>query len=192
MEHVIAVEPTRVELSVPAVEAAAAAPATEAATAVRLVSEALSGLALELAAAEGSAAGVLAGKPATVEPTAATAAPTAAEGERPVLANGPVAASKECWVINPGIGPKVIVRRISSGPAVAVAAEAAAPRERRAREPVPELGLSPAARQAAAEMRASPVATTSRPAAPAAGKRKSKGRCGRRVTKEEEILTGQD
>ncbi len=82
----------------------------EAETAVRLVSEALSGLALELAAAEESAAGVLVAEPAAVEPTAATAAvsaaePTAAKGRRPVLANGPVAASKECWVINPGIGP---------------------------------------------------------------------------------------
>jgi hypothetical protein len=175
MEQVVAVEPTRVELSVPAVEAAAAAPAAEAAMAVRLVSEALSGLALELAAVEESAAGVLAGKPAAVEPAAATAAvsaaaPTAAERERPVLANGPVAASKECWVINPGIGPKVIVRRIFSGPA---AAGAAAPGERRAGEPVPGLGLSPAARLAAAETRASPVATTSRPAA-APGKRKAK------------------
>ncbi len=181
MEQVVAVEPIRVELSVPAVEAAAAAPAAEAATAVRLVSEALSGLALELAAVEESTAGVLAGEPAAVEPTAATAAvsaaaPTAAEGRRPVLANGPVAASKECWVINPGIGPKVIVRRISSGPAAA-AAEAAAPGKRQAGESLPELGSFPAARRAAAETRASPVATTSRPAVPAAaapGKRKAK------------------
>jgi hypothetical protein len=158
-KHVVAAEPTRVELSVPAVEAVAAAPAAEAATAVRLVSEALSGLALELAAGEGSAAGVLAGKSAAVEPTAATAvvsavAPTAVKGGRPVLANGPVAASKECWVMNPGISPKVIMRRISSGPAAV--AEAAAPVEKWAGEPVPELGLSPSARRAAAETRASP------------------------------------
>jgi hypothetical protein len=148
---------------------------------VRLVSEALSGLALKLAAAKESAAGALAGKPAAVEPAAATAVVSAAsltvaEGERPVLANGPVAASKECWVMNPGIGPKVIVKRISSGPA-AVAAEAAASGERQAGEPVPGLGLSPAARRAAAETKSLPVATTSKPAAPAAaapGKIKAK------------------
>ncbi len=64
MEYVAAVEPTGVELSVPAVETAAAAPMAEAATAVRLVSEALSGLALELAAVKKPAAGTLAGKPA--------------------------------------------------------------------------------------------------------------------------------
>ncbi len=46
-----AVEPVGVELSVPAAQAAAAAPAAEAATTVRLVSEALSVLALGLAAA---------------------------------------------------------------------------------------------------------------------------------------------
>ncbi len=68
---------------------------------------------MELAAAKKPATGMLAGKLAAVESAAATVAvsavaPTAAKGERPVLANGPVAASKECWVINPGIGPKVI------------------------------------------------------------------------------------
>jgi hypothetical protein len=184
MEHVVAVEPTGVELSVPAVEAAAAAAAAEAATGVRLVSEALSGLALELAAAKESAAGVLAGKPAAVEPAAARAAVsvvalTAAKGERPVLANGPVAASKECWVMNPGIGPKVIMRRISSGPA-AGAAEAAASGERRAGEPVPGLGLPQAARRVAAEAKPSPVATTSKPASPAtaAAPRKRKPKAG--------------
>jgi hypothetical protein len=182
MEYVAAVEPTGVELSVPAVEAAAAAPAAEAATAVRLVSEALSGLALELVAAKKPAAGMLAGKPAAVEPAAATAAvsaavPTAAKGERPVLANGPVVASKECWVINPGIGPKVIVRRISNGLAAAVA-EAAALEEKRAGEPVPEPGLPPAARRAAVETESPPVVTVSKPVAPAVavapGKRKAK------------------
>jgi hypothetical protein len=82
--------------------------------------------------------------------------------------------------MNPGIGPKVIVRRISSGPAAA--AEAAAPGKRQAGEPVLGLGLSPAARRAAAETKSSPVAMTSKPAAPAAaapaaaapGKRKAK------------------
>jgi hypothetical protein len=180
MEHVVAAGPSRVELSVPAVEAAAVAPAADAATALRLVSEALSGLALELAAAEESAAGVLAEKPAVVEPRAAAAAvsaaePTVARSERPDLASGPVAASKECWVMNPGIGPKVIMRRISSGP-TAAAAKAAAPGERRAGEPVPGPGLPPAARRGAAETKSPPVATTSKPVAPAAapGKRKAK------------------
>jgi hypothetical protein len=172
MEQVVAVEPTRAELSVLAVEAAAAEPAAETATAVRLVSEALSGLALELAAVEESAARVLAGKSAAVEPIAATAAVsaaalTAAEGGRPVLADGPVAAPKECWVMNPGIAPKVIVKKVHSGSAAA-AAKVAASWETRAREPVPELGLSPAARRLAAETRASPVAAT------APGKRKAK------------------
>jgi hypothetical protein len=175
MEQVVAVEPAAMELSAPA----AAEPAAEAATAVRLVREALSGLALELEAAKESAAGALAGEPAAVEPTAATAAvsvaePTAAKGGRPVLANGPVAASKECWVINPGIGPKVIVRRVPSGSAAA--AEAAASWEIRAGEPVPEMGSIPVARRAAAEVKTSPMAMMSRLAAPAAaapGKRKA-------------------
>jgi hypothetical protein len=114
---------------------------------VRLVSEALSGLALELAAAREPAAGVLTGMPAAVEPAAATAmasatTPTAAKGERPVLANGPVAGSKECWVLNPGVGSKVIVRKLSIGPAAA-AAEAAASEEGSAGEPVPGSGLPP-------------------------------------------------
>jgi hypothetical protein len=79
-------------------------------------------------------------------------------------------------VINSGIGPKMIVRRISCE-STAAAAEAAASGERRAREPGPELGSSPAARRAAAETRASPVAMAFRLAAPAAaapGKRKAK------------------
>ncbi len=138
VEYMAAVEPMGVELSVPATQAAATAPAAEAATTVRLVSEALSGLALELAAARKPAAGVLTGMPAAVEPAAATAAvsaaaPTAAKGERPVLANGPVAASKECWVLNPGVGSKVIVKKLSIGPA-AVAAETAAAEAKCARE----------------------------------------------------------
>jgi hypothetical protein len=78
-----------VELLEPVAQAAAAAPAAEAVTTVRLVSEALSALALELEAE------VPTGVPAAVEPAAASAAsaaasaagPTAAEGERPVLAN---------------------------------------------------------------------------------------------------------
>jgi hypothetical protein len=119
---------------------------------------------------------------AAVEPAAATAAvsataPAAAQGERPVLANVPVAASKECWVLNPGIGPKVIVRRISSGPAAA-AAEAAAIEDKCAGELVPRPGLPPAARRAAAETESPPTVTAPKPVAPAAaaapGKRKAK------------------
>jgi hypothetical protein len=94
------------ELSVPAAQAAAAASAAETAMTVRRVSEALSVLALELAADGEPAAGVPEGVPAAVEPAAATLAASAAEpagveGERPVLANGPAAASKECWVAKP-------------------------------------------------------------------------------------------
>jgi hypothetical protein len=118
-----------VELSAPAVESAAVALAAEPAAAVRLVSEALSVLALELAAVEESAAGMLAGEPAAAEPVAAEAAvsaamPTPAGEGRPVLADGPAAGPKECWVINPGIAPKVIVRKIPSGSAAAAKAAA--------------------------------------------------------------------
>jgi hypothetical protein len=127
-------EPVGVELSVPAAQAAAAAPSAEAATTVRLVSEALS------VAAGKPAAGVLTGGPAAVEPAAATAAvsaaestaavsaaeSTAAKGERPVLANGPAAASKERWVLNPGVGSKVIMRKLSMESAAAAARTAAA------------------------------------------------------------------
>jgi hypothetical protein len=180
VEQVAAMEPVMVELSAPAVESAAVAPAAEPAAAVRLMSEGLSVLALELAAVEESAAGVLAGEPAAVEPIAATAAvsaaePTAAKGGRPVLADGPAAGPRECWVINPGITPKVIVKRVPSGSAAA--ADAAASWEIQAGEPVPGLGSSPAARRAAAEIRTSPMATTSRQAVPAAaalGKRKAR------------------
>jgi hypothetical protein len=171
MEGMAAVEPKEVELSVPVMEVAAA-PAAEAATAVRLVSEALSGLALELAAARKPAAGEMAGKPAAVEPAAATVAASvtvsaAAIGERPVLAHGPVAASKECWVLNPGVGSKVIVKRLSIGPAAA-AAEAAASEGKHAGEPVPGPGLPPAARRAAVETESPPVVTAPKPVAPAA------------------------
>ncbi len=139
------------ELSEPATQAAA----TEAATTVRLVSEALSGLALELAAARKPVAGMLAGMPAAVEPAAAMAAGSAAEppavkGERPVLANGPVAVSKEWWVLNPGVGSKVIGKKLSIGPAAA-AAETAAAEAKCAGEPVPGPGMPPVARRAAAE-----------------------------------------
>jgi len=148
-----AVEPVEMKLSVPAAQAAAAAPAAEAVTTERLVSEALSVLALGLAAAGKPAAGVPTGVPAAVEPAAATAAasaaePIAAKGEQPVLANGPAAASKECWVLNPVVGPKVILRKLSVGPAAA-AAEGAAARVKCAGEPVsgPELPRRPGGQQ---------------------------------------------
>ncbi len=127
--QIAAVEPAMVELSGPAAESAAVMSAAEAAAAVEQMSETLSGLALGSAAVEKSAAGVLARKPAVAEPVATKAAvsaavPTPAREGRPVLADGPAAGPRECWVINPGITPKVIVRRIPSGSAVA--AEAAA------------------------------------------------------------------
>jgi hypothetical protein len=188
VEYTAAVEPTGVELSVPAAQAAAAEPAAEAVTTVRLVSEALSGLALELAAARKPVAGVLTGTPAAVEPAAATAATTAtaavsaavlagAKGERPVLANGPAAASKECWVLNPGVGSKVIVTKLSIGPAEA-AAETAAAEVKCAGESVPGPGLLPAARRAVAETESPPLVTAPGPVPPMAAatsvKRKAK------------------
>jgi hypothetical protein len=116
-----------------------------------------------------------------VEPTTATAAepaarPTAEGKGRPVLANWPVAATKECWVINPGISPKVIVKRIREGSAVVAAAEAATPQEIQAGEPLPGLGPIPAAGRAAAETKTSPLAAAPRSAVSAAaaqGKRKA-------------------
>ncbi len=168
------------------------------AAAVEPASETLPVLTLEPAAVEESAAGVLAVEPAVepavelvaatavepavasdVEPVAATAVvsaavPTAAVDGRPVLADGPVVAPKECWVINPGNAPKVIVRRIPSGSATA--AEAATSWEIRAGEPLPGLGPIPAAGRAAAEIRTPPIAATPRLAvlaAAAQGKRKA-------------------
>jgi hypothetical protein len=154
-----------VELSGPAAESGAVMSVAEPAVAVEQMSETLSGLSFGSAAVEKSAAGVLAGVPAVAEPVAAKAAVlTLAREGRPVLADGPVAGLKECWVINPGITPKVIVRRVPSGSAVAT--EAAASWEIRAGEPVPGLGSVPAAWRAAAETRTSPIAT-------APGKRKA-------------------
>ena len=88
-------------------------------TTVRLVSEALSALVLTLEA------GVPAGVPAAVEPAAAVSAAesTTGEGERPVLANEPAAASKECWVLDPVVGPKVKLRKLSVGLTAAAASE---------------------------------------------------------------------
>jgi hypothetical protein len=165
-----------VELPEPAAQAAAAAPAAEAVTVVRLVSEALSALDLALGA------GVLTEAPAAVEPAAAVVAasaaePAAAEGEWPVLAYGPAAVSKECWVLNPAVGPKVILRKVSVGP-TATAAETAAASVEWAGEPVPESEMTPAARQAASEAECLPVVTASEPRPPPAAaapvKRKAK------------------
>ncbi len=149
VEQAVAAEPAREPLSVLAVESAAVAPAAEAAAAIGLVSE-----------------------PAAVkEPVVVSAVePTAAGKGRPVLANGPVAATKECWVINPGISPKVIVRRIREGSA---AAEAATPWELQAREP-----WDPSQRRGGRQRRQGlhPFAAMLRPVAPAAaaqGKRKA-------------------
>jgi hypothetical protein len=114
VEQAVAAEPAREALSVSAVGSAAVVPAAEPTAAEGLVSETLSVLALKSVAVKEPAA------VSAVEPTAATAAEpvtglTAAGKGRPVLASGPVAAEKECWVINPGISPKVIVKRISEG-----------------------------------------------------------------------------
>ncbi len=165
-----------VGLSEPVAQAAAAAPAAEAVTAVRLVSEALFALELDLGA------GVPTGVPVAEEPAvAAAAAPVAelaaAEKRRPVLANGPAAASVECWVLNPAVGPKVILKKDETGPAAA-AGETAAANAEWAGESVPGPGKPPAARQAACEAKDSPVVTASEPrlpmAAAASVKRKAK------------------
>jgi hypothetical protein len=165
-----------VELPDPAAQAAAAAPAAEAVTTVRLVSEALSAL---VSTPEAGAPGSM---PAAVEPAAATVMvsavePAAVKGEQPVLANGPAAASKECWVLNPAVGPKVTLRKISVGP-TATAAEAAAASVKCAGEPVPGSELPPAARQAAWETESLPAVMASGPIPPTAAaapvKRKAK------------------
>jgi hypothetical protein len=171
-----AAELLEVGLPEPAAQAAAAAPAAEAVTAARLVSEALSALDLALGA------GVLTGVPAAVEPAAAVVAasaaePAAIEKERPVLANVPAAASKEYWVLNAAVGPKVILKKVVIGQA-ATAAEAAAASAEWAGELVPGPEMPPAARQAACEAKGSPVVTASGPRLPMAAaapvKRKAK------------------
>ena len=173
---VIATELPGIGLSEPAAQAAAAAPATEAVTVVRLVSEALSALDLALGA------GMLTGMPAVMEPAAAVVAtsavePAAVEEERPVLANGPAAASREYWVLNAAVGPKVIPKRVLGGPA-ATAAETAAASAEWAGELVPGPDIPPAARRAACEAMGSPVVTASGPRLPTAAaapvKRKAK------------------
>ena len=84
-----------------------------------------------------------------------------------MLTNGPAAASKECWVLNPGIGSKVIMRKLSFGSAAAEAGTAAA-EAKCAGEPVsgPELPL--VARRVAAETESPPMVTEPGPVPPAA------------------------
>jgi hypothetical protein len=150
-----------VELSEPGAQAAAAAaaPEAEAVTTVRLGSEAL---ALE---------------PAAATAAASAAGPISVEGERPVLANGPVASSKECWGLNPAVGPKVTLRKLSVGPTSA-AAETAAASVKCAGEPASGLELPPVARRAAMETESPPTVTASEPIPPkavaASVKRKAK------------------
>ncbi len=189
-EQAAAAEPASELLSVSTVESVAVALATEPAVAVGLASESLSVLAVDPVAAVEPAAGPSAesaaepavesaAEPAVVIAAEPAAGPMAAGKGRPVLANGPVAATKECWVMIPVISPKVIGKRIREELAVvaaAEAAEAATPQERQAREPLSELGCVPAAGRAAAEPRTSPLAAAPRPAASAAaaqGKRKA-------------------
>jgi hypothetical protein len=105
------------------------------------------------------------------------AEPIEAKGEQPVLADGPAAASKECWVLNPGVGPKVILRKLSVGPAAAAAGTATA-KVKYAGEPVSGPELPPAARQAVAETESPPMVAASGPIPPTAAaasvKRKAK------------------
>ena len=124
---------------------------------------------------------MLTGVPAAVEPAAATAAASAAEpmtakGERPVLANGPAAASKECWVLDPVVGPKVKLRKLSVGLAAAAAAETAAAGVKCAEEPVSGPELPPVARRAAMETGSPPTVTASGPIPPTAASVKKRQR----------------
>ncbi len=112
------------------------------------------------------------GMPAAEEPavavvTALAAEPAAVERGRPALANIPAAASVECWLLNPAVGPKVILKKVGTGPAAAAGETAAASAEW-AGEPVPGPGMPPAARQAACEAKDSPVVTASGPRLPTA------------------------
>ncbi len=95
-----------------------------------------------------------------------------------MLANGPAAASKECWVLNPVVGPKVKLRKLSVGPAAAAAAETAAAGVKCAGEPVSGPELPPVARRAAMETESPPIVTASGPIPPTAAaasvKRKAK------------------
>jgi hypothetical protein len=161
--EVMVTELPGIELSEPAAQAAAAAPAMEEATVAKLVAEAL--LALELDIGVRTPTRV----PAVVEPAAAVEAasamePAAAERERPELTDEPAAAPREYWVLNSAVDPKVILKRTFSESA----AETAAAGAEWAGEPVPGLGEPPAARRAACETTDSPVVTASAPRPPMA------------------------
>ncbi len=89
----------------------------------------------------------------------------------------PTLASREYWVLNAAVEPKVIPRKALGGPA-AMAAETAAAGAEWAGELVPGPDYPPAARRAACEKTDSPVVTASEPrlpmAAAASVKRKAK------------------
>ncbi len=87
------------------------------------------------------------------------------------------AVSKECWVLNPAVGPKVTLRKISVGPTATVA-EAAAASVKCAGEPVPGSELPPAARQAAWETESLPAVMASGPIPPTAAPVKRKAKAG--------------
>jgi len=174
--EVITTELPGIQLSEPAAQAAAAAPAIDSATVAKMVSEAL--FALELDIGVGAPTGV----PAVVEPAAAVATvsamePAAVERERPELADEPAAAPREYWVLNSAVDPKVILKKAFSESA-ATAAETAAAGAEWAGEPVLGPGEPPAARRAACETADSRVMTASEPrppmAAAASVKRKAK------------------
>jgi hypothetical protein len=108
------VELPGIQLSGPAAQAAAAAPAIDSATVAKMVSEALFALELDIGA------GAPPGVPAAEEPAAAVAAalakePAAAERERPELTDEPAAAPREYWVLNSAVDPKVILKKAFSG-----------------------------------------------------------------------------
>ena len=95
-----------------------------------------------------------------------------------MLVSGPAAAPKDYWVLNAAVGPKLILKKVVSGPA-ATAAETAAASAEWAGELVPGPDIPPAARRAACEAMGSPVVTASGPRLPAAAaaapvKRKAK------------------
>jgi hypothetical protein len=174
--EVITTELPGIQLSEPAAQAAAAAPAIDSATVAKMVSEAL--FVLELDIGVGAPTGV----PAVVEPAAAAATvsavePAAVERERPELADEPAAAPREYWVLNSAVDPKVILKKAFSESA-ATAAETAAAGAEWDGEPVPGPGEPPAARRAACETADSRVMMASEPrppmAAAASVKRKAK------------------
>ncbi len=79
--------------------------------------------------------------------------------------------------MNPAVGPKVTLRKLSVGP-TAAAAETAAASVKCAGEPAPGSELPPAARRAAMETESPPIVTASGPIPPteaaASVKRKAK------------------